>query len=54
MVSHGKVCVGHFASARKEARATGVRKAVERDLAWSWLLVRNSSSLNGDIGITWW
>jgi hypothetical protein len=41
-----------FASARKEARATEVRKAVERDPTWSWLLVANSSYLNGDVGIT--
>jgi hypothetical protein len=30
-----------------------VRKVVDRDLAWSWLLVDNSSYLNGDIGITY-
>jgi hypothetical protein len=41
-----------FASARKEARASEVRKVVERDLPWSWLLVGNSSYLNGDVGIT--
>jgi hypothetical protein len=41
-----------FASVRKEARASGVRKVVERDPAWSWLLVGNSSYLNGDVGIT--
>jgi hypothetical protein len=41
-----------FASARKEVRASKVRKVVERDPAWSWLLVGNSSNLNGDIGIT--
>jgi hypothetical protein len=29
-----------------------VRKAVERDPAWSWLLVDDSSYLNGDVGIT--
>jgi hypothetical protein len=40
-----------FASARKEVRASEVRKAVERDPAWSWLSVGNSSYLNGDIGI---
>jgi hypothetical protein len=40
-----------FASARKEARASEVRKVVERDPAWSWLLVGNSSYLNGDVGI---
>jgi hypothetical protein len=44
-----KVC---FTSKRKEARASEVRKAVERDLAWSWHLVGNSSYLNGDVGIT--
>jgi hypothetical protein len=44
-----KVC---FTSARKEARASEVRKVVERDTAWSWLLVGNSSYLNGDVGIT--
>jgi hypothetical protein len=43
-----KVC---FTSARKEARASEVRKMVERDTAWSWLLVGNSSYLNGDVGI---
>jgi hypothetical protein len=42
----------HFASARKEARASEVRKAVERDMAWSWLLVGDSSYLNKDVGIT--
>jgi hypothetical protein len=41
-----------FASERKEARASEVRKAVERDPAWSWHLVDNSNYLNGDIGIT--
>jgi hypothetical protein len=45
-----KVC---FTSARKEVRASEVRKAVERELAWSWFLVGNSSYLNGDIGIMW-
>jgi hypothetical protein len=44
-----KVC---FASARKKARASEVRKVVERDLAWSWFLVGNSKYLNRDIGIT--
>jgi hypothetical protein len=44
-----KVC---FASVRKEARASEVRKVVDRDPAWSWLLVGNSSYLKGDIGIT--
>jgi hypothetical protein len=41
-----------FAFARKEARASGVGKVIERDPAWSWLLVGNSSFLNGDVGIT--
>jgi hypothetical protein len=42
----------HFASERKEARASKVRKMVERDPAWSWHLMGNSSYLNGDVGIT--
>jgi hypothetical protein len=34
---------------------SGVRKVVERDPAWIWLLVDNSSFLSGDVGITsWW
>jgi hypothetical protein len=41
-----------FASERKEARASEVRKVVERELAWSDHLVDNSSYLNGDVGIT--
>jgi hypothetical protein len=41
-----------FASERKEARASEVRKVVERELAWSEHLVDNSSYLNGDVGIT--
>jgi hypothetical protein len=45
-----KVC---FTTARKEARASEVRKMVERDPAWNWLLVGKSSYLNGDVGITW-
>jgi hypothetical protein len=44
-----KVC---FASERKEARASEVRKTVERDSAWSCHLVGKSSYLNGDVGIT--
>jgi hypothetical protein len=43
-----------FTSARKEARASRVRKAVEIDPAYSWLLMGNSSFLNGDVGIMWW
>jgi hypothetical protein len=42
----------HFTSERKKTGTSEVRKAVERDLAWSWQLVGNSSYLNGDIGIT--
>jgi hypothetical protein len=41
-----------FTSVRKEARASKVKKVVERDPAWSWLLVGNSRYLNGDVGIT--
>jgi hypothetical protein len=48
----GKFVKVFFASARKEARASEVRKAVERDPTWSLLLVGNSSYLNGDVGIT--
>jgi hypothetical protein len=40
-----------FTSERKEARASEVRKAVERDPSWSWHLVGNSSYLNGDVEI---
>jgi hypothetical protein len=40
-----------FASARKEVRASEVRKVVERDTAWSWLLVGDSSYLNRDVRI---
>jgi hypothetical protein len=45
----GKFVKVRFTSVRKEARANKVGKVVERDLAWSWLLVGNSSYLNGDI-----
>jgi hypothetical protein len=41
-----KVC---FTLARKEARGSEVRKMIERDPVWSWLLVNNSSYLNEDI-----
>jgi hypothetical protein len=41
-----------FTSKRKEERASEVRKAVERDSAWSWHLVGNSSYLNEDVGNT--
>jgi hypothetical protein len=40
-----------FTSEREQERASEVRKAVERDPAWSWHLVGNSSYLNGDVGI---
>jgi hypothetical protein len=42
----------HFTFERKEVRANEVMKAIERDPAWSWHLVDNSSYLNEDIGIT--
>jgi hypothetical protein len=41
-----------FAFERKEVRASEMRKAVERDPAWSWHLVGNSYYLNEDLGIT--
>jgi hypothetical protein len=47
-----KFVMVRFASERKEGRASEVRKAVERDPAWSWHLVGNSSYLNGDVVIT--
>jgi hypothetical protein len=49
----GKFVKIRFTSARKEARASEVRKVVEGDPAWSWLLVGNSSYLNRDVGITY-
>jgi hypothetical protein len=48
----GKFVKVHFTFARKKARGSEVRKAVERDPTWSWLLVDNSSYLNGYVGIT--
>jgi hypothetical protein len=48
----GKFVRVRFTSERKEARASEVRKAVEKDPTWSWHLVDNSSYLNGDVGIT--
>jgi hypothetical protein len=48
----GKFVKVRFTSKRKEARASEVRKVVERDPAWSWYMVGNSSYLNGDVGIT--
>jgi hypothetical protein len=47
----GKFVNIRFTSERKEARDSEVRKMVERDPAWSWHLVGNSSYLNGDIEI---
>jgi hypothetical protein len=41
-----------FTFERKEVRASEVRKAVERNPAWSGHLVGNSSYLNEDVGIT--
>jgi hypothetical protein len=41
-----------FTSERKDARASEVRKTVERDPTWSWHLMGNSIYLNGDVGIT--
>jgi hypothetical protein len=41
----------HFVFEREETRVSKVRKAVERDPAWSWHLVDNSSYLNEDVGI---
>jgi hypothetical protein len=51
VVSHEKVCEGPLCLQRKEARASEVRKAVERDPAWSWHMVGNSSYLNRGVGI---
>jgi hypothetical protein len=48
----GKFVNVRFASARKKVRDSEVRKVVERDPAWSCLLVDNSSYLNGDVWIT--
>jgi hypothetical protein len=42
----------HFTSARKKVRASEMRKVVERDLGWSWLLLGNPSYLNRDVRIT--
>jgi hypothetical protein len=41
-----------FTSARKKQKLSGVGKAVEREPTWSWLLVGNSSFINGDVRIT--
>jgi hypothetical protein len=47
----GKFVNARFTSERKEAVVSEVRKAIERDPAWSWHLVGNSSYLNEDVGI---
>jgi hypothetical protein len=52
VVSRGKVCEGLLYLRKEKVRASEVRKAVERDLAWSWHLVGDSSYLDGDVGIT--
>jgi hypothetical protein len=49
----GKFVKVHFTSVRKEVRASEVRKVIEVDPAWSWLLVGNSSYFNEDVGITY-
>jgi hypothetical protein len=46
-----KFMMFRFTSVRKEVKASEVRKVVETDPAWSWLLMGNSSYLNGDNGI---
>jgi hypothetical protein len=48
----GKFVNVRFTSERKEARSSEVRKAIERDPAWSWHLVGNSGYLNRGVGIT--
>jgi hypothetical protein len=47
----GKFVNIYFTSARKEARASEVRKVIERDSSWSSLLLSNSTYLNRDVGI---
>jgi hypothetical protein len=47
----GKFVNARFTSERKEAVVSEVRKAIERDPAWSCHLVGNSSYLNEDVGI---
>jgi hypothetical protein len=51
VVSCDKVCEGLLCLRKKKERASEVRKVVKRDPTWSWLLVGNSSYLNGDVGI---
>jgi hypothetical protein len=48
----GKFVKVRFTFESKEPKANEVRKAVERDPAWSWHLEGNSSYLNGNVGIT--
>jgi hypothetical protein len=48
----GKFVKVYFTFAKKETRTSEVRKALERDMAWSWLLVSESSYLNKDVWIT--
>jgi hypothetical protein len=48
----GKFVNVRFTSVREKVRVSEVRKVVEKDPAWSWLLVGNSSYLNGDVEIT--
>jgi hypothetical protein len=52
VVSCEKVCKGLIRLRKKKTRGSEVRKAVKRDLAWSWHLMGNSSYLNRDVGIT--
>jgi hypothetical protein len=47
----GKFVNARFTSERKEAVVSEVRKAIERDPAWSYHLLGNSSYLNEDVGI---
>jgi hypothetical protein len=51
VIIRGKACEDPLHLCKEEARASEVRKMIERDPAWSWLLVGNSSYLNGDVGI---
>jgi hypothetical protein len=47
----GKFVKVRFTSIRKEARASEVRKVVERDPVWSWHLVGKLSYLKQDVRI---
>jgi hypothetical protein len=44
--------VGEGPLEKKKQELSGVRKAIETDPAWSWLLLGNSNFLNRDVGIT--